>query len=329
MTRFLTTVLTLVLFSIPVSSPSFAAKLQVGPDKPFKTLHKAVKASKANDIILIDSGTYENDFSVIKHPITIKSVGGKARLNASMAIPNGKAILVTKANLAVEGLIFSNARVADRNGAGIRHQKGALVVQDCLFEGNENGILTSSDPNGSVVIQNSRFIGNGHGGGYSHGIYIGKIASLTVRNSFFSGTRIGHHIKSRAQSTTIGDTTLNDGDTPSSYSIDLPNGGTNVVRGNTFIQGKNPENDIIISIGTRTLHAATSLTVESNQFLNFASRGTAIRNAMSEPILVRGNSFFGPLVIVRGPAKQDDNVVFSDVPQQIEGLEMFDEATSQ
>lgn len=322
MAEILTAILALVLFSVPVS----AAKLHVGPDKTFKTLGAAVKASQANDTILIDSGTYENDFSVIRRPITIKSVGGKARLNASGLIPNGKAILVANANLAIEGLIFSNARVADRNGAGIRHQKGALAVQNCFFEGNENGILTSSDPNGSVVIQNSRFIGNGHGGGYSHGIYIGKIGSLTVRNSFFAGTKVGHHIKSRAQTTTISETTLDDGDAASSYAIDLPNGGTNVVRGNTFIQRMNPENDIIISIGTKTLHGSSSLVVEGNQFLNFASRGTAIRNAMSEPVLIRANSFFGPLVIVRGPAKQDDNVVFADVPERVEGLDMLDEA---
>ena len=286
----------LLLVSVFASFPAFAATLEVGPDRAFKTLNAAVHASMAGDTILMD----------------------KARLHASRPIPNGKAIIITNANLSVQNLIFSNARVPDRNGAGIRHQKGTLVVQDSVFESNENGILGGSDPDASVIIQNSHFIGNGHGDGYSHGIYIGKIASLTVQNSEFSDTKTGHHIKSRARSTTVRDCILEDGTASSSYAIDLPNGGTNIIRGNTLIQNATPENDIFISTGTKSLHESSSLLIEDNQFINFASRGTAIRNAMDEPVVIRDNTFFGPLTIVKGPAKKEANIAFTSRPEKSE-----------
>lgn len=312
----------LLLVSFFASFPAFAATLEVGPDREFKTLGAAVQASKASDTILVDSGTYTDDFIVISHPLTISAIGGRARLHASKLIPNGKGIIVANANLSIQNLIFSNAHVSDRNGAGIRHQKGTLVIQDSIFESNENGILGGSDPDASIIIQSSRFLGNGHGDGYSHGIYIGKIASLTVQNSRFTDTKTGHHIKSRARTTTIIDCLLDDGAASSSYAIDLPNGGTNIIRGNTLIQNAKSENDIFISVGTKSLHSSSSFTIEDNRFINFASRGTAVRNAMSEAVLIKGNTFFGPLTIVRGPAKQEANIVFTSRPEKSE-MEIF------
>lgn len=308
----------LLFVSLFLSFPAFAATLQVGPDREFKTLGAAVKSSRAGDTILIESGTYTDDFVVIRHALTISAIGGKARLHASKLIPNGKGIIIANANLAIQDLTFSNAHVRDRNGAGIRHQKGALVIQDSIFENNENGILGGSDPDASITIQNSQFLGNGHGDGYSHGIYIGKIASLVVQNSRFTNTKTGHHIKSRARSTTVNECLLDDGKNSSSYAIDLPNGGTNIIRGNTLIQNVNPENDTFISVGTKDLHEASTLTIENNQFLNFASRGTAIRNAMSQPVLIKDNTFFGPLTIAKGPARQEANLVFTSVPKKVD-----------
>ncbi len=63
----------------------------------------------------------------------------------------GKGIFVIKGgNVTIENLGFFGARVRDRNGAGIRLERGRLKVVRCVFEGNENGILTSN--NSSVEL---------------------------------------------------------------------------------------------------------------------------------------------------------------------------------
>lgn len=318
----------LLLLTLLLTVPASAATLHVGPGGDFRTVSAAVKASSANDTILIDKGTYTDEAFAVRHPLTIRGLGGKARLHAARPIPNGKAIIVANASLSIQNLIFSNAHVRDQNGAGIRHQRGALVILDSIFESNENGILGGSDPYATITIQNSHFVGNGFGDGYTHGIYIGKIASLVVKNSWFANTKTGHHIKSRARTTLVSECLLDDGDESSSYAIDLPNGGTNLVERNTFIQNAAPDNDIFISVGTKPVHESSSLTVDSNQFLNFAAKGTAVRNAMAEPVLISNNSFFGPLAISKGPARKEDNVVFRGVPETIDTFESWQESAN-
>jgi hypothetical protein len=321
-------IVVLFILSILFSGPALSATLHVGPDQKLKSISAAVKASSPGDIISLAPGDYINDFARIRHPLTIRAASGKARLHATRRIPNGKAILIADADLTIQNLIFSNARVEHENGAGIRHQKGALVVEDSEFIGNENGILGASDPRASVIIRNCRFVGNGHGEGYTHGIYIGRITSLTVLNSTFTDTRAGHHIKSRAKSTTVFGSMLDDGKENSSYAIDLPNGGTNFIRDNIFIQGAKPDNDIFISIGTKKVHRDSSLLVEQNQFHNFASRGTGVRNKMKEPVIVRGNSFFGPVTIIKGAGELDDNIRFEGVPAAQKIIETWQNGTS-
>ena len=63
-----------------------------------------------------------------------------------------KGIFVIKGDgVTIENIGFFGARVRDRNGAGIRLERGRLRVVGCIFEGNENGILTSN--NASVELQ--------------------------------------------------------------------------------------------------------------------------------------------------------------------------------
>ena len=86
-------------------------------------------------------------------------------------------------------------------------------------------------------IRNSRY--NGAGDGRSHNIYVNEIASLVIDNSYLHDADIGHQIKSRAQSTTITNSRIYDGNGTGSYSIDLPNGGKGVIRNNVIQQGPN------------------------------------------------------------------------------------------
>lgn len=314
-----------LILTLPLTQAN-AANLQVGTDKPFKSVGAAIKASKSGDTILVDSGTYSDDFAVINHRLTLRGVNGKAHLVATNPIPNGKAILIANADLVVQNFKLSGAAVKDWNGAGIRYQGGSLIVEDCVFEDNENGILGSTDPDGSVIIRRSHFLSSGHGDGYSHGIYIGRIANLTVDHSYFRATKAGHHIKSRAETNTITNNLLDDGNEGSSYSIDLPHGGTAVITSNKLIQSDLAHNKIFVSYGTKPLQSSNSLTVSGNHFINYASNGTGVRNLSKVPVLITSNTFIGAIKIGEGLTKESDNIALSQVPEEAETFEAWNDS---
>lgn len=251
----------------------------VGAGHPYARLNDAIAASKDGDRLLVKAGTYENDFATINSKISIIGVGGMVHLKASQTIPNGKGILITNTDVTLENIEFSGAKVLHGNGAGIRHQEGALVIKNSYFHDNQNGILTSGATTATVSIDHSEFARNGAGDGYTHGIYIGAIAKLTVTDSYFHDTKAGHHIKSRAAATEITGTRLVDGTANTSYNIDLPNGGAAVIRGNILVQGVNSPNRAIISYGAEGMtHATRSLLVEGNTIVNERAPGTAVVN---------------------------------------------------
>ncbi|MES2157373.1 MAG: right-handed parallel beta-helix repeat-containing protein [Pseudomonadota bacterium] len=158
----------------------------------------------------------------------------------------GKAALVLRGQGSiVDGIIFQNIRVPDGNGAGIRLESGNLTVRNSLFRNSEEGILTG-DGEGSVTIDKSTFRHLGRCDrdlDCAHGIYIGRLDSLTVTNSRFDLGDGGHYLKSRAARVTITDNSFDDsGGKLTNYMIDLPNGASGVIRGNDMVQGKDKDN---------------------------------------------------------------------------------------
>jgi Right handed beta helix region len=158
----------------------------------------------------------------------------------------GKAALVLRGQFAhVEGIVFQNMRVADRNGSGIRLEKGDLEVVNSIFRNSEQGILTNADPTGNVLIDRSTFSGLGGcpGGMCSHSIYIGELASLTVTRSRFERGTGGHYVKSRAVRAEISGNSFDDTrGHETNYMIDLPYGSVGSITNNVFVQGKDKEN---------------------------------------------------------------------------------------
>jgi hypothetical protein len=279
-----------------------ANALRVGPGQGFDSLGEAITASKPGDTILLEAGIYESDYSTIGHPLTIKGVGGLAHLKAVDPIPNGKAILVVNADVVVENIMFTDARVPDRNGAGIRHESGDLVIRNSVFQNNENGILSAPNAAASVTIRDSEFIGNGHGDGRSHGIYVNQIARLDVQGSTFRDTNVGHHIKSRAQETTVRDSMLDDGRGDASYSIDLPNGGRAILEDNTLTQTSLSENPAMVAYGAEgNLHSQNSLLIKNNTFIDNHPNGKGIYNHTDTTVTLHGNTFQDVETEVVGP----------------------------
>ena len=158
----------------------------------------------------------------------------------------GKAALVLRGRGArIEGIIFQNMKVPDRNGSGIRLEKGDLTVVNSIFRNSEQGILTSSDPAGKIIIDRTTFSGLGGcpDGMCSHSIYIGEFGSLTVTNSRFERGTGGHYVKSRSPRVQISGNSFDDTrGRETNYMIDLPGGAVGSITNNVFVQGRDKEN---------------------------------------------------------------------------------------
>jgi hypothetical protein len=268
-----------------VAQPSAAADINVGKGQPYATLAAAVSSAKAGDRILLEAGTYIDDTAITSVPLTIEGLEGGAVLTITKPIGNRKAIIVTNASLTVRNITFTGARVtvADgNNGAGIRGQSGDLTIENCTFDTNQDGILVNAIPGAVVTVMRSTFIDNGAGDGFSHALYVNEVAHLTISDSRFAGTKVGHHIKSRALKTLISNTVLDDGAFgTASYSVDLPNGGVAVLDGLQIIQGPKGANATMVAYGAEgKLKAVNALTVTNSTFVDQlrTSQVTAVHN---------------------------------------------------
>ena len=103
-------------------------------------------------------GNYVRDVAIWnKSDLTIRGVGGPVRIIAGGASAEAKATWVVRGDrIVVENLTFIGSRVPDRNGAGIRLERGRLKVVDCAFLDNQNGILTANNADIELEIERQR-----------------------------------------------------------------------------------------------------------------------------------------------------------------------------
>lgn len=229
-----------------------AQVLQVGIDKPLRSIASAVKLALPGATILVDAGQYPGDVALIdKDGLALRAVGGRAIIDAAGQAIEGKGIFVVRAHgVVIEGFDFRGAAVADRNGAGIRFDRGSLTVRDCAFTDSEAGLLTGNDKHSTLHVENSEFARDGLGDGQTHLLYAGTIKRLTVIGSYFHEGRSGQLIKSRAERSEILYNRLTDeAGGRASYELEFPNGGRAVVVGNIIQQSASTENRTMISYG--------------------------------------------------------------------------------
>lgn len=229
--------------------------IQVGEKRSIRNLSVAASVAKDGDVIEVDAGTYVRDVAVwTQNNLTLRAVGGRVRLQAEGAAAEDKAIWVMRGGaVSVQGFDFEGARVRDRNGAGIRLEKGQLKVVDCSFVDNENGILTGGNPDATLEIEGSEFARNGAGDGKSHNLYVGAIQRLSVKGSYFHHAKVGHLLKSRATFNDIRYNRLTDEiGGRASYELEFPDGGVAVVLGNIIQQSSTTDNPNVISFGAES-----------------------------------------------------------------------------
>jgi hypothetical protein len=244
--RFAPILLLAALAAAPLAAQQAGAPFVVRESgRGFSSLQKAIDAiDGGSGTIVIAPGRYRQ--CAVQEAGEVAYVAREAGTATFDGIAcEGKAALVLRGRGAsIEGLVFENIRVADRNGAGIRLEHGNLAVRESLFRDSESGILSGDDAGGAVRIEQSTFSRlGGCPDDCSHSVYIGGYGSLVVLRSRFERGTGGHYVKSRSPRIDVEDSSFDDSAGHSTnYMIELPNGATGRIAGNVFVQGRDKEN---------------------------------------------------------------------------------------
>lgn len=273
--------------------------LRVGPDRELKTPSAAARIAAARDIVEIDPGTYRDCAIWLPDELVLRARDMARKPHLTGVVCEDRGIWVIKGrSTTVQGIEFSHAHSSRNNGAGILHDGVHMIVRDSAFHDNENGVLIANRSDSQVWVADSRFERNGKcEPECAHGIYAGRIRMLRLHGSTFVDQRAGHHVKSRAGYTEIIGCQIMDGPAgTASYEIDLPNGGTALIRQNTLEKGPRADNHTaIISIGAEgAFLPGNGYRIEGNTFRNNHPTATIfVRNASPQPAQLRANAFFG------------------------------------
>lgn len=269
--------LSLALAAVTLAVPGLPADAQGAPyviaetGRGFARLQDAVNAiGGGSGTIRIAPGTHaECAVQTAGEVAYVAAEPGAATFDGTVC--EGKAALVLRGRAAkVEGLVFANMRVPEKNGAGIRLEAGTLAVVQTWFRDSEQGILTANDPAGSLLVDRSTFtrLGTCEGwGGCAHSLYVGDFGRLTVTRSRFEAGRGGHYVKSRAaQTSVIGSSFDDSGGKATNYMIDLSGGATGRIANNLFVQGRDKENySAFIAIAAEgRANTSAGLAIEAN-----------------------------------------------------------------
>jgi len=308
----------------------YATTWTITPTGTYKTPNDVRTLAQDGDTILIEAATYTNHPQVIfsQNNLVIKGINGLPRLEAGNTLAsksNGKALFVLSGeNCRVENIEFANAKVPDRNGAGIRQEGCDLLVTHCTFTGNEMGILGGNYSPCKVVIEHCVFSNNGSSAnpGFQHNIYINHIDTLIFRyNRTTDAIAEGHELKSRAHFNLIAYNYIGNIESNDSRNIDLPNGGTAIVIGNVIEQGSTSVNSNLLGYGLEGLtnNQPHNLYVVSNTFVNKKDKGSFIQVSNStDSLLVKNNILAGAKTggLILGSAKfldSSSNYINNDV----------------
>lgn len=233
-------------------APAPQRVLRVGPGEAIRTLAEASRQCRDGDRIEVQAGDYDGDVaSWSRHGLRLRAVGGRVRIRAAGRSAQDKGIFVISGDdVEIQGFDFADARVPDSNGAGIRFERGSLRVIDCSFRHCEIGLLTNNDPRTRLQVLGCEFAQAHEGPRFAHLLYVGRIAELEVRGSYFHRGHRGHLLKSRAARNAVEYNRLTDEEGGSaSYELEFPNGGQCRVIGNLLGQSADTDNHLMLSYG--------------------------------------------------------------------------------
>lgn len=229
------------------------ATMMVGRGQRITTITEAARLARDGEVIEIEPGDYRGQPAVwTQDRLIIRASGARAVMEADGKSAEGKAIWVVRGGrVRIENIEFRGARVASGNGAGIRFERGQLVIYRCAFFDNEMGILTAGQPEMTLDVSDSEFgAAPRHEGSLHHLLYVGPIGRFSVSGSRFEQGYLGHLVKSRARENHVRYNSLVDGEGGrASYELEFPNGGMAYVVGNVIGQSYETDNPVLVSYG--------------------------------------------------------------------------------
>jgi hypothetical protein len=254
-----------------VATPA-AAQFTVQPSgRTFTNIDDAVQSVRMGTAtILIAPGVYHQCTVQAGGDITFKAVTPGSAIFDGTACEGKAAFVLRGRRSTVDGIVFRNIRVGDGNGAGIRTEMGDLTVTNAMFLDSQEGILGGEPTGQRIAIDHSTFSGLGtcdDAPDCAHSIYLANRGSVTITNSRFERGQGGHYVKLRAPRVTITGNSFDDSHGhKTNYMIDLPNGASGRIAGNTFVQGRDKENwsGFIVVAAEGKEFSSDGLTIEDN-----------------------------------------------------------------
>jgi hypothetical protein len=278
---------------------ALAATITVTPADDYKK----IEAAQAGDEVVIAPGTYK--FLVYltqKGPITIRAQDPKSPpvwdLSGTLldSAPgsytagdrNRGCWQISGSNdITIESIVFTNCHNSSQNAAGIRYYNGAtgLVVRDCVFLTNDNG-LTGGSQASEATVEFSEFAANGNTAATSptHNIYIYG-GTFTMRYSYLHDPMQAQNFHVRAAQALLENNWIAHGQ---SYEGDLmtdddytgagPYGQSMIFRGNVIVEGNPQNHGQIIAVYNDTGVANLTMTVDvvNNTVVAAAPQGALV-----------------------------------------------------
>jgi len=280
----------------PAATPTFTISEN---GSRFFTLEEAVRAiGEGRGTIRIAPGTYQECITQDGGDVTYEAERPGSVIFDTVTC-EGKAAFVLRGHSAhVDGIVFQNMTVPDRNGSGIRLEQGDLTVRESLFRDSESGILSTNDWRGTLRVERSTFSRVGvcpDGGDCAHSMYIGGDGLLQVSQVRFERGNGGHYLKSRLSRIEVTDCSFDDSQGHSTnYMIDLPNGANGTIARNEFVQGRDKENysAFIALAGEGDEHDLSRLVISDNSASlvpGLSRRTVFVADWRGQPVTIQNN----------------------------------------
>lgn len=233
--------------------PAKPATMVVGSQEKITTISEAARLAQDGEVIEIRPGDYRGQPAVwARNNLIIRGAGARPVMIADGKSAEGKAIWVVRGGqVRIENIEFRGARLASGNGAGIRFERGDLVVSRCAFFDNETGLVTANIPEMTLEVNDSEFAAvPPHEGMPRHLLDVGTIGRFTLSGSRFAKGYRGSLVRSRAREHFVRYNLLLDGaDGRSSYELAFPSGGIAYVVGNVIGQSAGTNDPVLVAYG--------------------------------------------------------------------------------